>query len=228
MPKAPNPKKKNPKDPGVCAFPMGVCHPFRSLLLSEIKKNNKFPPSILAPTRPGQTPHTCSALATRHSSSPGRKALRGNRHRRVTAPWRAGQGLCWFRCLRAYSYQTGKSQNCRVNSLHASFPGSKDGKQVLWSVSFRHSWQNTKHMCMAPSSSWFICSICGEIHSLGRDDPDNFFYPERCVRCPYSSLHLLQKHMGEVELGSFSFAFPITVLTWLGLIYPKKSQYFDV
>lgn len=63
----------------------------------------------------------------------------------------------------------------------------------------------------------------------GKEMTSTTSFTQSAVVCsPYSSLHLLQKHIGEVELESSSFEFPVTALTWLGLIWLMKSKYFDV
>lgn len=88
-------------------------------------------------------------------------------------------------------------------------------------------WRILNTGAMTPASSWFICNICGEIHSLERNYLRNSFYPMNCwIFSTFLCNTCTQNAFVELNWKDFHLNW-LTILTWLGLIGLVNSKYFD-
>lgn len=141
----------------------------------------KFLPPSHASTRRERTRHTCFTFATRHSSSAEREASRRNRegdHRPPEELGTASSAVCcvWRREVTKFRKVRTAGQTSCITPLQGM--GMEESVYGLSAVST--VWRILNTSAMTPASSWFICNICGETHSLERNYPDNSFYLKSC------------------------------------------------
>lgn len=74
----------------------------------------------------------------------------------------------------------GKVRTAGQTSCITPLQGMGMGESVHGFSALSTVWRILNTGAMTPASSWFICNICGEIHSLERNYLDNSFYPKNC------------------------------------------------